>query len=64
MERARLKITQEELARRIGVTRFAILSLENGKYKVVKPEVLEKLAAVFQIDVEDLLEKKESIFCN
>lgn len=45
--------TQEELARKIGVTRQTIVAIEKGRYT---PSVLLaiKLAGVFKISVEDI----------
>lgn len=59
MERARLNLDKKQLAEKIGETRFVIGSIENEKYKTVKLEVLEKLAKVFNLEVEDLLKKEE-----
>ena len=55
MERARLHISQKELAQRIGTTREKINAIENAKCKKVQIELLEKLANVFELKVEDLL---------
>lgn len=59
MERARLNLDKKQLADKIGETRFVIGSIENEKYKTVKLNVLEKLAKVFNLSVEDLLKKEE-----
>lgn len=59
MERARLNLDKKQLADKIGETRFVIGSIENEKYKTVKLTVLEKLAKVFNLTVDDLLEKEE-----
>jgi putative transcriptional regulator len=59
MERARLHISQKELAQRIGTTREKINAIENAKCKKVQIELLEKLANVFELKVEDLLKKEE-----
>lgn len=59
MERARLNLDKTQLAERIGETRFVIGSIENEKYKTVKLTVLEKIANVFDLKVEDLLKKEE-----
>lgn len=59
MERARLNLDKNQLAEKIGETRFVIGSIENEKYKTVKLTVLEKLAKVFNLTVDDLLEKEE-----
>lgn len=58
MERARLNLDKNQLADKIGETRFVIGSIENEKYKTVKYSVLEKLANVFELKVEDLLKKE------
>lgn len=59
MERARLNLDKKQLADKIGETRFVIGSIENEKYKTVKYAVLEKLANIFGLKVEDLLKKEE-----
>ncbi len=59
MERARLNLNRNQLASKINETRFVISSIENEKYKTVKLEVLQKLADVFKLNVEDLLKKEE-----
>ncbi len=59
MERARLHITQRELAERTGTSREKINAIENVRCKKVQIELLEKLAEVFRLNVEDLLKKEE-----
>lgn len=59
MQRARLHISQQELAKRTGLTREKIMAIENAKCKKVSEEVLQKLAEAFNLKVEDLLEKQE-----
>lgn len=59
MERARLNIDKNQLARMTNETRFVISSIENEKYKTVKLEVLQKLADAFNLNVKDLLKKEE-----
>ncbi len=59
MERARLKISQNDLAKRVGVSREKINLIENAKYKILKYELLDKIANVFQIKIQDLLKKEE-----
>lgn len=59
MERARLHISQKELAQRIGTTREKINAIENAKCKKVQIELLEKLANIFELKVEDLLKKEK-----
>lgn len=52
------KITQEELAKAVGVTRQTIIAIEKGNYT---PSVLLslKIAKYFDIDVEKLFTIKE-----
>lgn len=47
------KLTQEDLAERLGVTRQTIIAIEKGNYT---PSILLalKVAAVFKIPVEDI----------
>ena len=47
--------TQEELARRVGVTRKTINTIENGKY-VPSTYLALKIAAAFGAKVEDLFQ--------
>lgn len=53
VERAGLRLTQEELARRIGVSRQTINAMEAGKY-VPSTVLALKLAQVFGKPVEQL----------
>lgn len=50
--------SQNELGRKLGVTGKAVSKWENGSAKP-KTEILRKLAALWEISVEDLLEKRE-----
>lgn len=59
MQRAKLHITQDELAKKSGLTRAKIVAIENNKCKKVSEEILEKLAKVFKLKVKDLLKKEE-----
>ncbi len=59
MERARLHISQQELADRTGLKRAKIMAIENAKCKKVPEEILQKLADAFNLKVEDLLKKEE-----
>lgn len=52
------RMTQEELAFLVGVTRQTIISIEQGKYVASLPLAL-KLAKVFGVRVEDLFRLKE-----
>jgi putative transcriptional regulator len=48
-------MTQQELARRAGVTRQTILSIEKNKFRP-SVELALRLARVFEVKVEDLFE--------
>jgi putative transcriptional regulator len=62
--RAQFNLSQEDLAKKVGVRRETIGNLENGKYN---PSLLlaMDIAAVFNVRVEDifqqLTDKKEEI---
>jgi putative transcriptional regulator len=56
--RKRLKITQEELAHRVGVTRQTIISIESGKY-VASLTLALKLAKIFGKPVEEIFALEE-----
>ena len=47
------KITQEDLAKMVNVTRQTIISIEQGKYIASLPLAL-KIAKVFNAQVEDI----------
>jgi putative transcriptional regulator len=53
--RARLDLTQEELADRVGVRRQTILAIEKGKY-VPSALLAFKIAHVLGMKVDDLFE--------
>ena len=55
VERAILRLTQDELARRIGVSRQTINAMEAGKY-VPSTVLALKLAQVFGKPVESFFE--------
>jgi putative transcriptional regulator len=59
VERAILRLTQDELARRIGVSRQTINAMEAGKY-VPSTVLALKLARVFGKPVEQFFELEES----
>ena len=48
-----LKITQEELATAVGVTRQTIISIENGKYIASLP-LANKIAKYFGKTIEEV----------
>lgn len=56
--RRKAKMTQEHLAKMLGVTRQTIISIEQGKYIASLPLAL-KLAKVFKVKVEDLFVLEE-----
>lgn len=56
--RKSLKLTQEELAAKVGVTRQTIISIEQGKYVASLPLAL-KIAQVFGVSVEDVFNLEE-----
>ena len=56
--RKSLKLTQEELAVKVGVTRQTIISIEQGKYVASLPLAL-KIAQVFGVSVEDVFNLEE-----
>ena len=47
------KVTQEELAAALGVTRQTIISLENGRYKA-SLVLAHKIAQFFGVTIEDI----------
>ena len=52
--------TQEELARRIGVTRKTVNTIENGVY-VPSTVLALKMARVFGVTVEDIFQLAEPV---
>lgn len=47
------KVTQEELALAVGVTRQTIISLENGKYNA-SLQLAFKISRFFKMQIEDI----------
>lgn len=58
VERARLQMTQADLAERVSVSRQAIIAIENGKY-VPSTILAMRLAAVFGKKIDDVFTLKE-----
>ncbi len=58
VERAIKKITQEQLANLVGVSRQSVNAIESGKY-VPSTVLALKLARVFEKSVEDIFELEE-----
>ena len=48
------KVTQEELAEAVNVTRQTIISLENGKYKA-SLILAHKIAQIFGVTIEEMI---------
>ncbi|MEM2560457.1 MAG: helix-turn-helix transcriptional regulator [Candidatus Bathyarchaeia archaeon] len=51
--RAKYRMTQEELARKVGVTRQTIIAIENGKY-MPSMKLAYKIANIFGMKIEDV----------
>lgn len=51
--RKELKMTQDDLARAVDVTRQTIISLENGKYNA-SLQLAHKIAKYFNVKIEDI----------
>ncbi len=47
------KMTQDDLASKLGVTRQTIISIEKGKY-VASLQLALKMALIFNVKVEDI----------
>ena len=58
LERARLGLTQEDLAKKVNVSRQTINSIETGRY-VPSTVLALKIARVFQCQVNDIFELDE-----
>ncbi|MBL7804406.1 MAG: helix-turn-helix transcriptional regulator [Saprospiraceae bacterium] len=58
-ERARLDISQAELAERTGVSRQTIHSIENGRY-VPSTVLALKIARVFEKPLEEVFQLEET----
>lgn len=56
--RKREKLTQEELADAVGVTRQTIISIENGKYTASLP-LAYKIARFFGRSIEEIFFPEE-----
>ncbi|MFK4565696.1 helix-turn-helix transcriptional regulator [Enterococcus sp. UD-01] len=53
------KLTQEELARRVGVSRKTIVSLEKGNY-IPSLLLAFQIANVLQVDIKEIFELQEN----
>ena len=54
------KITQDELAGAVGVTRQTIISLENGKYNA-SLQLAYRIARYFNLHIEDVFIFEEDV---
>ncbi len=57
--RARYGVSQEELAKAVGVTRQTIIAIEKGRYLPSLPLAL-KIARFFGLKVEDIFQLDEA----
>lgn len=51
--RTQKNLTQDELARRVGVTRQTIIAIEKGKY-IPSLELALKIAKEFKLEIEQI----------
>ena len=58
VERAKLRITQQELAAKVNVSRQTIVAIEQGKFNPSTVLAL-RLSQVFAVSVNDIFELKE-----
>lgn len=63
VERAKMDMTQEELAKKIGVSRQTINSIEKGKY-VPSSLLALKMATIFNVGVNDIFVLEEGDWGN
>ncbi len=54
------KVTQDELAGAVGVTRQTIISLENGKYNA-SLQLAYRIARYFNLHIEDVFIFEEDV---
>jgi putative transcriptional regulator len=59
VERARVRMTQQELADKTGVTRQTIVAIEQGKFNPSTVLAL-KMARVFGVTIESLFELEDT----
>lgn len=59
VERARMRMTQQELADKTGVTRQTIVAIEQGKFNPSTVLAL-KMARVFGVTIESLFELEDT----
>ena len=56
--RAEKRITQEELANEVGITRATVIAIEKGNYNP-SLELAFKLARFFETDIQQIFSAKE-----
>ena len=56
--RKSMELTQEDLAKKVGVTRQTIISIEQGKYIASLPLAI-KISKVFELPVEAVFKLEE-----
>ena len=56
--RTKHKLSQEELANAVGVTRQTIMSIENEKYVASLPRAY-KIASYFELSIEEVFDLSE-----
>ena len=59
VERARVRMTQQELADKTGVTRQTIVAIEQGKFNP-STDLALKMARVFGVTIEALFELEDT----
>ena len=59
LERARVRMTQQELADKTGVTRQTIVAIEQGKFNPSTVLAL-KMARIFGVTIEALFELEDT----
>ncbi|MFC4872117.1 helix-turn-helix transcriptional regulator [Negadavirga shengliensis] len=59
VERAKLRLSQEELAKKVNVSRQTIHSIERGK-KTPSVDLALRIAQVFQVPVESIFQLESS----
>ncbi|MBV7389307.1 MULTISPECIES: helix-turn-helix transcriptional regulator [Enterococcus] len=58
--RAKKNWTQEELAKKVGISRQAVISIEKYKY-TPSLELAFKLAKAFEVDINQVFDPEEEI---
>ena len=56
--RKRLKLSQEELAKKANITYSTLIKIESGVNKNPTLDTIQKLASTFKISLDELVEKR------